>query len=68
MLTQAQTKHLAECKARLERVRTDPDYRYPSADAYYADKDDVRRLEAKIAGKTASQHDPMGYWYGGQSN
>lgn len=63
MLTQAEIKFLAECKARLASGKL-----YPSADAYYADKDDVRALEAKARGMKPYQTDPMGYWYGRQSN
>lgn len=53
----------AECKVRLASGVT-----YPSADAYYQDRDAVRTLEAKAKGKSPRQTDPMGYWYGGQSN
>lgn len=63
MLTPAQEKCLIEAKARLASGET-----YPSADAYYQDKDDVRDLEAKRRGKSPRQTDPMGYWYGHQSN
>ena len=41
---------------------------YPSADAYYADKDDLRRLRAKKLGKREHEIDPMGFWFGRQSN
>ena len=41
---------------------------YPSADAYYNDKDTVRELRAKAQGKFGYQTDPMGYWFGRQSN
>lgn len=41
---------------------------YPSADAYYSDKDDLRRLRAKKLGKTEIEVDPMGFWFGMPSN
>ena len=63
MLTEAEVKYLAECKARLASGE-----RFASADDYHNCKDDIRSLEAKARGKTASQHDPVGYWYGRQSN
>jgi hypothetical protein len=63
MLSEAQEKRLIEAKARLASGEC-----YPSADAYYQDKDDVRRLEAQKIGKSPRQTDPAGYWYGGQSN
>jgi len=53
---------LADAKDRLQTVC------YPSADAYYADKDLVRRLEAERAGKNQTETDPIGFWFGSQSN
>lgn len=41
---------------------------YCSPDAYYDDKDRLRQYEAALVGKTARKYDPMGYWYGMQSN
>lgn len=63
MLTPAQVKRLTEAKARLASG-----VMYAHPDLYYGDKDLVRELEAKTKGKTARQHDPMGYWHGMQSN
>lgn len=62
-LTPNQAKLLTEAKARLASGVI-----YPSADAYYADKDTVRKLEAKELGMTPGQYDPVGHWYGRQSN
>lgn len=41
---------------------------YPSADSYYYDRDLERELEAKARGMSARKADPMGWWYGRQSN
>jgi hypothetical protein len=40
---------------------------YPSADAYYQDKDYVRELSAGLVDKKPWEHDPMGFWFGRQS-
>jgi hypothetical protein len=63
MLTEAQKNRLEALKTRMASG-----VMYPSADAYYADKDAVRTLEAQAQGKSRRQTDPMGFWYGGQSN
>jgi hypothetical protein len=61
-LTNDRTKQLiAEANERLNGV-------YPSADAYYADKDLVRTLTAQLASKNQTETDPMGFWFGRQSN
>jgi hypothetical protein len=41
---------------------------YPSPDAYYQDKDLARELAAKAAGMTPDKYDPVGFWFGMQSN
>jgi hypothetical protein len=49
-----------------ENTRRDLKGRYPSADAYEADKDYARDC---VRWLTASpNHDAMGFWYGRQSN
>jgi hypothetical protein len=40
----------------------------PSAHDYYAEKDRLRRHAAKLVGKTECEYDPMGFWFGQQSN
>jgi hypothetical protein len=41
---------------------------YPSADAYYWDKDEYWRLKAGLVGKSEREVNPMGFWFGRQSN
>lgn len=41
---------------------------HSSADAYYDRKDALRQFRAKMANTTESKIDPMGFWYGRQSN
>jgi hypothetical protein len=41
---------------------------YASADDYHADKDDARRLLAKLHSTSECKIDPMGFWFGRQSN
>ena len=54
---------------RLEEARKEHEGKcYSSADAYYAAKDHIRALSAALVGKKAWEHDPMGYWFGMQSN
>ena len=48
--------------ARLQRGR------YSHPDDYYGDRDTLRRLQAKLAGKHEHEVDPMGFWFGRQSN
>lgn len=60
MQTEAKRK-ISEIRERLEVGG------YPSADAYYADKDELRRLTAELAGKRQTETDPMGFWFGMQS-
>lgn len=62
-MTQSETKALQDAKARLASEQP-----YPNADAYYRDVDLVRELEAKAKGKTAREHDPVGFWHGRPSN
>ena len=63
MLSENEIRVLDEAKARLASGVC-----YPSADAYYNDKDTVRELSAKAIGKHGYQTDPMGFWFGRQSN
>ncbi len=62
-LTDRETTLLETCKARLASGVI-----YPSADSYYWDKEMVQELEAKQRGMTFRQANPMGFWYGRQSN
>jgi hypothetical protein len=41
---------------------------YDSPDSYYADKDRLRALSAGLVGKRPGEYDPMGHWFGMQSN
>ena len=41
---------------------------YPSADAYYSDKDWARELSAGLRNLKPWQYDPMGWHFGMQSN
>jgi hypothetical protein len=53
---------IASIRARLERGG------YSHPDDYYGDKDQLRRLQAKLAGKREHEIDPMGFWFGRMSN
>jgi len=52
--------------AELEAELASPSSRSP--DAYYGIKDRIREYSAELNGKTAIQHDPMGFWFGRMSN
>lgn len=41
---------------------------YSSAHGYYAAKDELREAKAERVGKSACEFDPMGFWFGMQSN
>jgi hypothetical protein len=53
---------IARVSLRLERGG----YKHP--DDYYGDKDTLRQLRAKLAGKHEHEVDPMGFWFGRMSN
>lgn len=54
---------LAEIEHEIEHGNTNR-----SADTYYGLKDRAREFRAKLANTTAVKIDPMGYWFGCQSN
>lgn len=60
--------HRAQIEARVAELKTNlAKGGYPSADAYYGDKDCLRDLQAALIGTTAMRLDPMGFWFGSQS-
>jgi hypothetical protein len=55
--------------ASTQREIDDPEAaRGRGADGYYALKDRLRELSGALARKSPLEHDPMGFWFGGQSN
>lgn len=64
----------AEQRANLERVRNtlrarlDSGERFASADDYYGCRDALRETEAKLRGVSSIAADPVGFWFGCQSN
>lgn len=64
----------AEQRANLERARDElharlnSDERFASADDYYGCRDALRETEAKLRNTSTISMDPMGFWFGRQSN